>query len=205
MNDIVNTQEFREFVTVVSDRIDHVRLKASKAFNSELIRLYWTIGKDIVERQAKYSWGKSIVEDLAFELRHLKGGSTGFSARNLWRMRNFYVSFPDSEILPPLVAEISWTKIYVILEKCKDVHEREFYFRMTRKYGWTKDVLVHNISIKTYERYLTNQTNFSEQLPQEYRDHAELAVKDEYTFDFMELSPQHSEKELESFLYTIGS
>ena len=73
---------------------------------------------------------------------------------------NFYITFQDNKEVPPLVAEISWTKIYLILEKCKNSQEREFYFKMTRKYGWTKEVLVHNISIKSYEKFLLNQTNF---------------------------------------------
>ena len=71
---------------------------------------------------------------------------------------------------------------------------------MTRKYGWTKEMLIHNISIKSYEKFLLNQTNFEEQLPEEYRKQAKLAVKDEYTFDFMELSVKHSERELEQEL-----
>ena len=112
-------------------------------------------------------------------------------------MRNFYESFPAPGNLPPAVAEISWSKLYVILEKCKEAQEREFYFRMVKKYGWTKDVLIHNIEIKTYERYMTNQTNFDRMLPVEYRHQADLAIKDEYTFDFLELTPQHMEKELE--------
>lgn len=71
---------------------------------------------------------------------------------------------------------------------------------MTKKYGWTKDVLINHIENKTYEKYLLNQTNFDETLPEKYVNQAKLAVKDEYIFDFMELSEQHSEKELEESL-----
>lgn len=72
----------------------------------------------------------------------------GFSSRNLWRMRNLYVEYKDNEILPPLVAEISWSKNVAIMEKCKDQLEREFYIKMTKKYGWTKDVLINHIENK---------------------------------------------------------
>ena len=72
-----------------------------------------------------------------------------------------------------------------IMEKCKDQLEREFYIKMTKKYGWTKEVLINHIENRTYEKYLLNQTNFDETLPEKYVNQAKLAVKDEYIFDFM--------------------
>ena len=96
--------------------------------------------------------------------------------------------------------EISWTKNIVITEKCKDNLEREFYIKMTKKYGWSKDVPINHIEDKSYEKYLINQTNFDETLPEKYVNQAKLAVKDEYIFDIMELSEQHSERELERAL-----
>jgi len=99
---------------------------------------------------------------------------------------------------PPFVAEISWSKNCVIIEKCKDPLQREFYIRMTKRYGWTKDVLINNIENKAFEKYLTNQTNFDETVPEKYRLQAKLAVKDEYNFDFIEMGIEHSEAELEA-------
>ncbi|GBU26562.1 hypothetical protein R84B8_00072 [Treponema sp. R8-4-B8] len=125
-------------------------------------------------------------------------------------MKSFYIEYsqntnlpPSSPekpmaILPPLVAEISWSKICVITEKCKDKNEREFYIKMTKRYGWTKDVLINNIENKAFEKYLTNQTNFDETVPEKYRLQAKLAVKDEYNFDFIEMGIEHSEAELET-------
>ena len=112
-------------------------------------------------------------------------------------MRNFYVTYSNTENLALLVREISWSKNIAIMEKCKEQLEREFYIKMTKKYGWTKDVLINHIENRTYEKYLLNQTNFDETLPEKYVNQAKLAVKDEYIFDFMELSEQHSERELE--------
>lgn len=102
--------------------------------------------------------------------------------------------------LQPLVAEISWTKNILILTKCKDPLEREFYMLHVRKFGWTKDVLIHQIENKTYEKYLMNQTNFDQTLPEKYKHQAKLAVKDHYTFDFLELAEEHREQELEQTL-----
>ena len=93
--------------------------------------------------------------------------------------------------------EISWSNNIVIMEKCKDDLQREFYIQMAKRYGWTKRILANFIEAQTYEKYLLNQTNFDLTLPKERRIQAKLAVKDEYTFDFAELSPEYSEHELE--------
>ena len=100
--------------------------------------------------------------------------------------------------LPPLVAERSWSKNIVVMQKCKDPVEREFYIKMTRRFGWTKDVLINNIENRAFEKYLTNQTNFDETVPEKYRLQAKLAVKDDYNFDFLEMGVEHSEAELEA-------
>ncbi len=88
----------------------------------------------------------------------------------------------------------------MILTKCKDPQKREFYLLHVKKFGWTKDVLIHQIENKTYEKYLLNQTSFDRTLPEEYAHQAKLAVKDHYTFDFLELADEHSEHELEQAL-----
>jgi len=98
------------------------------------------------------------------------------------------------------VREISWTKNILIFEKCKNDLAREFYIRMTRKFGWTKNVLTIKIETNTYENTLLNQTNFDQTISEEIRNQAKLAVKDEYTFDFLELGEEHSERELERAL-----
>ena len=115
-------------------------------------------------------------------------------------MAQFYTEYQGNEILQPLVGEISWTKHTVIMGRCKDHFEREFYIRMTKRMGWSKNVLIHQIENKTYERTLMNQTNFNKALPEKIKNQAKLAVKDEYTFDFLELGEEHSEMELERAL-----
>jgi predicted nuclease of restriction endonuclease-like (RecB) superfamily len=183
-----------------------------KRVNAELIQLYWEIDGEIDRQQREQGWGQSVVEVLAKELQKEFPGIQGFSARNLWRMRNFYLEYSQGEKsnlapmvreigntnLPPLVAEISWSKNVVIMEKCKDPLQREFYIKMTKRYGWTKDVLINNIDNKAFEKYLTNQTNFDETVPGKYRLQAKLAVKDDYNFDFIEMGIEHSEAELEA-------
>ncbi|MBV9388695.1 MAG: DUF1016 family protein [Chroococcidiopsidaceae cyanobacterium CP_BM_ER_R8_30] len=188
---------YKYLLIEVKQRIRSAQYEALRAVNRELIALYWDIGKLIVSQQQGTSWGKSVVEQLAKDLRTEFPGISGFSAANLWRMRLFYSTYANQEKLAPLAREIGWTHNVVILEKCKDDLERELYLRMTRKFGWTKNVLVHQIENQTYEKTLLNQTNFDRALSEDIRNQAKLAVKDEYTFDFLELSDRHSERQLE--------
>lgn len=190
-------EDYRNLLVEVKQRIRSAQYEALKAVNKELIALYWDIGRMIVTRQQGTSWGKSVVEQLAKDLQAEFPGISGFSVRNIWNMRSFYVAYSQNEKLQPMVAEIGWTHNLVILEKCKDDLEREFYIRMTRKFGWTKNVLIHQIENQTYEKTLLNQTNFDQVVSEEIRNQAKLAVKDEYTFDFLELADEHSERQLE--------
>jgi predicted nuclease of restriction endonuclease-like (RecB) superfamily len=112
-------------------------------------------------------------------------------------MRQFYEVYRGDEILSPLVREISWTKNLAIIERCKETAEREFYIRRTSQYGWTKSVLIHQIENQTYQKTILNQTNFELALPESIRSQAKIAVKDEYTFDFLELADEHSERQME--------
>jgi len=186
----------------IKQRIRSAQYEALKVVNKELISLYWDIGRFIMERQKGETWGKSVVKRLADDLQTEFPGIMGFSASNLWRMRIFYETYTQNEKLAPLVREISWSKNIVIMEGCKDKLEREFYLRMARKFGWTKDVLIHQIENQTYEKTLLGQTNFDQTLPEDIRNQAKLAIKDEYTFDFLELADEHSERQLEMAILT---
>lgn len=198
-NNLIN-EDYKEFIGEIKNKIRNSQYEAMKAVNQALISLYWGIGEEIYNQQQEKKWGKSIVEVLAKEIQKDFPDVKGFSSSNLWRMRNFYVTYNNSKNLAPLVREISWTKNIAIMEKCKDPLEREFYIKMTKKYGWTKDVLINHIENKSYEKYLLNQTNFDETLQEKYVNQAKLAVKDEYVFDFMELNEEHTERELEQSL-----
>ena len=191
---------YRALLGEVKERIRSAQYEALKAVNKELVGLYWDIGRMIVERQDVEGWGKAVVEQLAADLRTEFPGVGGFSASNLWRMKAFFEAYTGLEKLAPLVREIGWSHNLAILERCKDPLEREFYLRMTRKFGWSKNVLIHQIDNQSYEKSLLGQTNFDQALTPELRAQAKLAVKDEYTFDFLELGEEHSERELERAL-----
>jgi len=198
MSDLI--EGYGNLLVEIKQRIRAAQYEALKAVNKELIVLYWDIGHLIVTRQKGQTWGKSIVKQLAKDLQTEFPGVSGYSTANLWRMKLFYESYVDNQKLAPMVREVGWSHNLVILEKCKDELEREFYLRMTRKYGWTKNVLIHQVENQTYEKTLLNQTNFSETLPESAKNQAHLAVRDEYTFDFLDLSDEHSERQLEQAL-----
>lgn len=199
-NSLGKPQDYPGLLTEIKERIRSAQYEALKAVNKELVGLYWDIGRMIVERQDVEGWGKAVVEQLAADLRTEFPGVGGFSASNLWRMKAFFEAYTGLEKLAPLVREISWSHNLAILERCKDPLEREFYLRMTRKFGWSKNVLIHQIDNQSYEKSLLGQTNFDQALTPELRAQAKLAVKDEYTFDFLELGEEHSERELERAL-----
>ena len=181
----------------IKERVRSAQYEALKTVNKELISLYWDIGRIIVERQKGASWGKSVVERLSIDLQNEFPGISGFSPRNIWRMRDFYITYGENQKLTPLVAEISWTHNLMILKKCRDELEREFYIRMTKKHGWSKSALLSQIENQTYEKTMINQTNFDRALPENISIPARLAVKDEYTFDFLEMGDERTERHLE--------
>jgi predicted nuclease of restriction endonuclease-like (RecB) superfamily len=194
--------DYTQTLSEIKKRVRAAQYDALKAVNRELIALYWDIGRIIVERQQEESWGKAVVERLGTDLRQEFPGLGGFSARNIWYMRQFHLCYRENEKLQPMVAEIGWTHNLIILDKCKDDLEREFYLRMTRRYGWTKNILALRIEDQTYEKTLLSQNNFTETLPESISNQAKLAVRDEYTFNFLELGDDHSERELERAIIT---
>ena len=130
-NELIN-EESKDFIIDIKDKIRNSQYEAMKAVNQTLINLYWGIGQEIYNQQQEKGWGKSIVEVLSKEIQKDFPDVKGFSASNLWRMRNFYVTYSNAENLAPLVREISWSKNIAIMEKCKDQLEKEFYIKMTK-------------------------------------------------------------------------
>jgi predicted nuclease of restriction endonuclease-like (RecB) superfamily len=192
--------DYGTLLAAVKERVRAAQYAALSLVNKEQILLYWDIGRIIVERQRGDTWGRAVVQKLSMDLRAEFPCVAGYSVDNLWRMRKFYLQYGQKPKLAPLVQEIAWSHNIVIMESCQDELEREFYIRMTAKFGWTKSVLIHQIDNQSYEKTLLGQTNFDKVLAPKLRAQAKLAVKDEYTFDFLELGEEHAERELERAL-----
>jgi predicted nuclease of restriction endonuclease-like (RecB) superfamily len=175
--------DYAQTLEEIKNRVRAAQYEALKVVNQELVKLYWDIGRMIAQKQKAHGWGKSVVETLANDLQNEFPGMSGFSVQNLWYMRQFYLSYAGRPKLQPLVGEISWSKHLLIMGRCKDDLAREFYIRMTQKFGWTKNVLALRIQDQTYEKTLLGQTNFDQTLPESIKNQAKLAVRDEYTFE----------------------
>jgi len=204
---------YLSFKESITERIRSAQYETLKAINKELMALYWEIGRMITEQQTKLGWGKSVVTTLSHDIQAEFPGIKGFGVSNLWDMARFYSEYQSNTILQPLVGEISWSKHIIILTKCKDTQERQFYILATKRYGWTKDVLIHKIELNTYEKFLLGQSNFEETLPDSIKQQALLAVKDDYSLSFIGLDSAHSEfaleqaivKNIRAFLLEFGS
>jgi predicted nuclease of restriction endonuclease-like (RecB) superfamily len=171
---------YASVLEVIASKVRAAQERAARSVNLELIQVYREIGRIIDEKQQTANWGCSVVENLASDLRKLFPGVKGFSSRNLWIMRDLYVSYRDYEKLQTLSAEISWSHNVAILSKCKDRLEREYYIRMSKKNWWSYWTLLNNIDNKTFERTIISQKNFDTNLPEPMRAEAKLAIKDEY-------------------------
>jgi len=191
---------YADFLLEVKTQIRRRQLQALRAVNTELLALYWWLGENISQRQAALGWGKAVVENLARDLQADFPGRNGFSAQNLWAMRQFFNEYSDKPKLQSLIGEISWAKNLLIMARAKDDLEREFYLRATARFGWTSKVLQHQLDNHSYRQYLLGQTNFDAAVPDSIKALALLAVKDHYSFDFLGLAEQHSERELEQSL-----
>lgn len=198
----LNSIEFNSFLKDIKSKIYSAKSKAILSVNRLMIELYFEIGKSIVEKQEALGWGKSVVEQMSKELVDEFGEKSGYSSSNLWRMRNFYLSYKDNTKLAQAVREISWGQNILIFEKCKDDKEKEYYIRNTVENGWNRNVLIHHIKTNLFERDKTEAktNNFELTLPTKLSQLAQDIVKSEYNLEFLEVSKNAHERQIENKL-----
>ena len=180
-------------------RIRETRLRAALAVNSELIGLYWRIGQDIVERQARDGWGSKVVERLAADLRAEFPASRGFSSANLRYMRAFAEAWPEPAILQRLVGKLPWGQNIELLG-IKDSAARLWYAEAALHHGWSRPVLAVQIDTKLRERQSRALTNVGRVLPPETSDLVQQVLKDPYHVDFLTMSQAAREHDVERAL-----
>jgi predicted nuclease of restriction endonuclease-like (RecB) superfamily len=179
--------------------IDAARGRAVAAVNKELIDLYWNIGEHMSRKIAAGAWGDGTVEALAVYIRQRQPNVRGFSAPNLWRMRQFYETYRDAPKLSPLVRELSWTHNLLIMSRAKREEEREFYLRTCLREKWGKRELERQLSGALFERMVLSPAILSPALTELHPDAAAI-FKDTYLLEFLDLPPDHSEAELQRSL-----
>jgi predicted nuclease of restriction endonuclease-like (RecB) superfamily len=184
----------------IKARIREARVRAALAANAEVILMYWDIGTDILSRQQNEGWGSHVVERLSQDIRHEFPDTKGFSPRNLQYMRAFAEAYPDRTIVQQLVAQLPWGHILHLLHKIKEPEAREWYIRQAVEHGWSRDVLALHTAQSDYERKGNAVTNFSRTLPAPQSDLARDILKDPYIFDFLGLTDDTRERQIENAL-----
>jgi len=180
-------------------RVRASRLRAARAANSELLALYWSVGRDILDRQEQDGWGSRVIDRLAQDLRAEFPDQRGWSRRNLHYMRALAEAWPR-EFVQQSAARLPWGHLMVLLDKLTTGQERDWYAAAASEYGWSRDVLVHQVETRLAERVGSAPSNFAAALPAPDSDLAQQLVRDPYVFDHLALSERVAERDLEQAL-----
>jgi predicted nuclease of restriction endonuclease-like (RecB) superfamily len=191
---------YADWLSDLKTRIHTAQQRATFAVNRELVLLYWQIGRDILARQVEQGWGAKVIERLAEDLRLAFPDMKGFSPRNLKYMRAFAEAWPDSEIVQQAVAQLPWGHNLVLLDKLPDPETRRWYAAKAIEHNWSRNVLAMQIETRLLERSGTAVCNFPATLPKPLSDLARESLKDPYRFDFLGLTDEAQEREIENAL-----
>ncbi|MCE5360675.1 MAG: DUF1016 family protein, partial [Acidithiobacillus sp.] len=205
MSEAINvTTDYRAWLSDLKTRFRQVQLKAAVAVNTELLQFYWQLGADIINKQATQAWGSGFLTQLSTDLMREFPEVKGFSKRNLEQIRRWYVFWNQvPEIAKQAASQlfvIPWWHNVVIISKCSSHSEALYYVQQTQAHGWSRAVLTHQIESGLWQREGKALSNFAKTLPPPQSDLAAQVLKDPYVFDFLSLTPEHNERELERAL-----
>ncbi|KAA5539045.1 PDDEXK nuclease domain-containing protein [Adhaeribacter rhizoryzae] len=219
--DLNQGETYRTWLAELKNRIQVSQLKAAVKVNTDLILLYWQLGKEIVEKQQAANWGEALIEQLSKDLSSSFPEMKGFSRTNLFYVRKWYLFYSqeqelvpqlvgqlseitqlnrEQELIPQLVGLIPWGHNREIITKCADVKEALFYVSETIRHNWSRTVLLYQLESKLYQRQGKALNNFALTLPQPQAELAIETLKNPYNFDFLSLGPQARERDLENAL-----
>lgn len=221
MAEKVKYDDYKNWLTEVKIRIKNSQIKAAIKVNQELLKLYWSFGKDFAEKQLESTWGSGFFNKVSSDLKSEFPDMKGFSPRNLRYCKSFYLLYSQSDIiLQQVVAKldseifsIPWGHHIELITKCKSVGEALFYIEKTIDNGWSRSVLINYLDTNLYESKGKAITNFERLLPPPMSDLAQQTLKDPYNFDFLMIRQDYNELELEKaltenitrFLLELGS
>ncbi len=200
---IITNAEYKQWLAELKHKVASSQIKAAVKVNTELLTLYWELGKEITARQQQANWGDKFLTQLSQDLMAEFPQMKGFSQRNLKYIRQWYQFFSSDAIGQQLVAQlvqIPWGHNIKIISKCNTTTEAAYYVSNTLEHGWSRNVLVHHMESGLWQREGKALHNFKQTLPATQSDLAIQTLKDPYIFDFLSLSKHHSERELEQGL-----
>ena len=191
---------YSDWLVELKNRIHNAQQRATLTVNRELVLLYWQIGQDILTRQAQQGWGAKVIERLAHDLRTAFPTMKGFSPRNLKYMRAFAEAWPNAEFVQEVLAQLPWYHQLALLDKLNNAEIRTWYAQKALENNWSRNVLVMQIESRLLERQGAAVTNFEATLPKPNSDLARESIKDPYRFDFLGLTNEAQEREIEGAL-----
>ena len=198
MNRTIITNEYIDWLKDLKSKIHVTRQKVALSINSQLLGLYWEIGKDISTKQTNSNWGSNLIEQVSIELKHEFPDIKGFSRRNLYAIIQWYKFYSDKyQFVPRTVAQIPWGHNRLIISKIKDIEEAEFYCNEIVKNGWDRDTLEIQISNNHYQKVGKATNNFLETLPEQQSKLINDTLKDPYNLDFLGLEEDAIERTIE--------
>lgn len=201
--------EFAQWVKTLKNEIRTAQIKAAVKVNSGMLQMYWNLGKEITERQKTANWGDGFLKELSRELMAEFPDMKGFSYRNLKYIRQWFLFYnQEGSIGQQVVAQLGediffsvpWGHHLYIMSSCKDINKALFYLQKTVENGWSRAVLLNFLDTDLYERQGKAVNNFSRFLPDTQSELAQQTLKDPYTFDFITLTENYKERELEDAL-----
>jgi predicted nuclease of restriction endonuclease-like (RecB) superfamily len=217
-----DTSAYIEWLNTIKSNIQQRQIKAATKVNTELLLLYWDLGKRMIEKQQTSSWGDALIPQLAKDLSNAFPGSKGFSRSNLFNIKKwveFYnrpeivqqvvgqFQIPDNqiikygnEIIPRVISQLPWGHNIAIIDKCKMAHEAIFYLQYALANNWSRTVLIHQIESRLHLRKGSALHNFENTLEKIQADLARETLKNPYNFDFLTIGNEAREKDLETAL-----
>ena len=207
-------KDYLQWIKELSTRYRRSQVKASVKVNQIMLRFYWELGRDIVEKKAESRWGSGFMKNLSRDLKEVNPNATCFSETNLLYMKNFYLLYQpylqispqaveqrENAITPQIVEQIQndlfsvpWGHHRFIIDKFKEKPEKALFFvHQTVENGWSRDMLLNFMETDLYERQGKALTNFQRTLPEETSDLARELTKDPYNFAFTGITGKYNE------------
>ena len=189
MSNIKNNENFSEIISI----IETAKMRALKAVNTELITMYYEVGKYLSELCSNSKFGDKVINDVEMYISKNNPIIKGFNRRGLYRMKKFYELYKDDELVTPLVTQISWTNHLIIMSGCKTKEERLFYIKLCIKENYSKRELERQIDSAYYQRYLLS---VNKPLPEVVPNVVKGNILDTYVLEFLDLPEQYTENNL---------
>lgn len=191
---IETTEERGRGFSELIDLIRSAKTRAHRAVNGELIALYWEIGEYLDRKFATDGWSDTTIENLSYFVQDAQAGKIGFSAANLWQMREFYTSYKHQAELAIIARELPWTHHLLIMEGCKGEAEREFYLRLAVNQKWSRQDVEHHVKSGLYEQAVKLRINRTKRTKMDTANHHPAA-----SMDLLETDPYLQEFLTSSF------